>query len=106
MGQFLRPAQAQFVEVLKTVKDPEIGHNVWDLGLIYGIDVAPDGRVTVRMTMTTPFCPYGPALVDEVKSSLSRAFPNLPAVSVIVVWDPPWGLEKVSPAVRAELGLT
>lgn len=95
----------QVVEVLKTVKDPEIYHNVWDLGLVYDILVEDEGRVRIKMTMTTPFCPYGQVLLEEVKDSVKRGIGEVKSVEVEVVWEPPWSLERVAPEIRAQLGL-
>ncbi len=85
----------QIREQIKTVEDPEIGLGVVDLGLIYDIDVT-DGRiVTVVMTLTTPACPYGPLLVDQVKEKI-REIPGIEKVDVMVVWDPPWNPEEMA----------
>ena len=95
----------QVIEVLKTVKDPEILQSVCDLGLIYDVTSDPDGVVKIVMTMTTPFCPYAPALIDDVKKSVRENISGVIDVQVEVVWDPPWSLDKVSPEIKAELGI-
>ena len=84
--------------VLKTVMDPELLLSIWDLGLIYKLDVAED-KISIEMTLTTPLCPYGPALIDEVKQKLS-----LLAKEVIVelVFEPPW---QPSEEVKMSLGM-
>ena len=95
----------EVIEVLKTVKDPEILQSVWDLGLIYDITSDPQGLVKIKMTLTTPFCPYAPALIDDVKKSVHENISGVEDVAVEVVWDPPWSLDKVSPEIKAALGL-
>lgn len=94
----------QIVEVLKEVKDPEIMQSVWDLGLIYGVEIKGTS-VKIRMTMTTPFCPYASELLEDVKSSLRKKIAGVADVQVEVVWEPPWSLDKVSPEIKAELGI-
>jgi metal-sulfur cluster biosynthetic enzyme len=77
-------------EALKGVIDPEIRLSVADLGLIYGVDLDNDGRnVSVRMTLTTPACPYGPQLVNDVRQTVAN-LPGVDTAEVRVVWDPPW----------------
>lgn len=94
----------QVITVLKTVKDPEIMYNVYDLGLVYGVEIE-DSKVNIKMTMTTPFCPYTPALLKEVEESVKRDVSGVTGVSIEVVWDPPWSLDKVAPEIRADLGM-
>lgn len=100
------PAEALTEEraraALKGVIDPEIGVNIVDLGLIYGLEVSPD-RIDVRMTMTSPTCPMGDLLMDEVESALDRLAPGIP-VHLELVWDPPWSPEKMSPETRDHFG--
>ena len=95
----------QVVEVLKTVLDPEIMQNVWDLGLIYGVEIEGEKTVKIKMTMTTPFCPYAPALIEDVKESLKRDLSGIEDVEVEVVWEPAWSLDKASSEVKAQLGI-
>ncbi len=90
------------VAALRGVLDPEVGVNVVDLGLIYGIDV-DGGRVRVRMTMTSPACPLGEQIAAEAEER-ARAVPGLDEVAVELVWDPPWGPERMAPAARQALG--
>lgn len=90
----------QAVEVLKTVFDPEIPVSVWDLGLVYGLDVA-DGRVAVTMTLTTPGCPIGPQIAAEVEEKMRAA--GARHASVIFVWSPPWTTKMVTPEGRLQL---
>jgi len=89
-------------EALRSVNDPEIGVNIVDLGLIYGIEVRPDALV-IRMTMTAPACPMGAWLTDQVRQEAQRiAGPR--TVTVELVWDPPWNPSMMSDAVRRRLG--
>jgi metal-sulfur cluster biosynthetic enzyme len=89
-------------DVLRTVLDPELHMNIVDLGLVYGIDVA-DGNVNVKMTLTSPGCPYGPYLLHQVKETVV-SLKGVKDAQIEVVWDPPWGPEKMSEEVRLELG--
>lgn len=87
---------------LRRVKDPEIGLNIVDLGLVY--DVALDGAdVNVDMSLTSPGCPAGPQILHEVEEQL-RTLPGVGGVNVNLVWSPPWTPERIEPRVRAYLG--
>lgn len=92
------------VEVLKTCYDPEIPVDIYELGLIYGIDVEPSRAVTVRMTLTTPACPAARTLPGEVEDKIYRTA-KAKEVKVDIVWDPPWDKEKMSEAAKLQLGL-
>lgn len=87
---------------LKTVMDPEIGINIVDLGLIYGLRVTPE-RIDVTMTMTTPTCPMGDLLMDDIEAALGRLAPQA-EVYLELVWEPPWSPEKMSPEARDHFG--
>jgi metal-sulfur cluster biosynthetic enzyme len=87
---------------LRRVKDPEIGLNIVDLGLIY--DVSVDGAdVNIDMSLTSPGCPAGPQILHEAEEQL-RALPGVGGVNVNLVWSPPWTPERIEPRVRAYLG--
>ncbi|HXQ95062.1 MAG TPA: iron-sulfur cluster assembly protein [Thermoplasmata archaeon] len=88
---------------LKKLYDPEIPMNIVDLGLIYGLEWKDDTSVTVRMTMTSPGCPVIEVLCDEVKGAALRA-PGVRSAHVDVVWDPPWGPDKMTELARRQLG--
>jgi metal-sulfur cluster biosynthetic enzyme len=80
----------QIMEALRPVVDPEIRISVVDLGLIYGVDIDEEGRkLTVRMTLTSPMCPYGPMLLQQIQDVLN-CFPGLAESKVELVWEPPW----------------
>ena len=87
------------IEALKQCYDPEIQIDVWTLGLIYNLDVDND-NVKIKMTFTTPACPYGPVLIDEIKTKLTSI--GVKAVDIEIVFDPPW---KPSEDLRALLGI-
>ncbi len=94
----------QIKEVLKKVVDPELGYNLVDLGLIYDI-VPGDRSVYIKMTLTTPACPLGPALVAAVKQTLLDYFPDdLDEVNVDLVWLPIWSPDMMSEELKEELG--
>ena len=92
------------VEMIQTVHDPEIPVNIYELGLIYDIDVSDRGRVDVRMTLTSPNCPAAQVLPGEVETK-SRTVENVSSVSVAVVWDPPWEPSMMSEAAQLELNM-
>lgn len=93
----------QVVEVLRTCYDPEIPVDIYELGLIYGVDVDPGNNVYVRMTLTSPACPVAGSLPPEVEAKI-KALPGVENVRVEVVWDPPWHPTMMSEAARLTLG--
>ena len=92
------------IAALKDIFDPEIPVNIYDLGLIYGVDVADDGGVVVAMTLTTPHCPVAESMPGEVELRVS-AVPGVRDAEVNLVWDPPWDPAKMSDEARLELGM-
>lgn len=92
------------VAALKDIFDPEIPVNIYDLGLIYGVDVANDGVVAVTMTLTTPHCPVAESMPGEVELRVG-AVPGVRDCEVNLVWDPPWDPAKMSDEARLELGM-
>ena len=93
----------QVIEVLRTCYDPEIPVDIYELGLIYGIDVDAGGNVDVRMTLTSPACPVAGSLPPEVENKI-KALPGVSDVRVEVLWDPPWNPTMMSEAARLTLG--
>ena len=89
---------------LKEIYDPEIPVNIYELGLIYGVDVDDDGDVTVTMTLTTPHCPVAESMPGEVELRVG-AVPGVRDAKVNLVWDPPWDPAKMSDEARLELGM-
>jgi metal-sulfur cluster biosynthetic enzyme len=94
---------AEVLEILRGVEDPELGLSVVDLGLVYAAARGPD-RIAVKMTATSRSCPSSEYLLEEARERLARAFPDI-AVEVELVWSPAWTPERVSAAGRAELGI-
>jgi len=92
------------VQTLRTVYDPEIPLNIYDLGLVYGVDVTELGSVHVRMTLTAPGCPVAGSLVQEVHDRV-KVIPGVSRVKTELVWDPPWTRDRLSMEARLELGL-
>ncbi|MDP4244113.1 MAG: metal-sulfur cluster assembly factor [Bacteroidota bacterium] len=90
------------LEILGQILDPELGINIVDLGLIYVIDVKPEG-IHICMTMTTPGCPMHESIVNAAERALTAHFPTK-AIEVELVWEPPWTLERLSPMARMQLG--
>jgi FeS assembly SUF system protein len=99
-----RALEATAVEVLRTVYDPEIPVNIYDLGLIYRIDIDAQNHVKVRMTLTSPGCPVAGSLPGEVEKKV-EAIPEVASAEVELVWDPPWDKSRMSEAAMLDLGL-
>jgi FeS assembly SUF system protein len=92
------------VNVLKTVFDPEIPVDIYELGLIYAVEIADDGHIKVEMTLTTPSCPSAQELPSQVEESI-RLVPGVTDVQVEVVWDPPWDPSRMSEDARLALNM-
>jgi len=92
------------IAALQDIFDPEIPVNIYDLGLIYGVEVGDDGGVAVSMTLTTPHCPVAESMPGEVELRVS-AVPGVRDCEVSLVWDPPWDPAKMSDEARLELGM-
>jgi len=92
------------VDALREIYDPEIPVNIYDLGLIYGVDVDPEADVVVTMTLTTPHCPVAESMPAEVELRVSSV-PGVRDAEVNLVWDPPWDPAKMSDEARLELGM-
>jgi FeS assembly SUF system protein len=92
------------VEALRTVYDPEIPVNIFELGLIYKIDVDDQNAVQVDMTLTSPMCPVAETLPEEVKTKI-EAIEGVTAAAVNVVWDPPWNPSMMTEEAQLELGI-
>jgi FeS assembly SUF system protein len=94
----------RIIETLQTIYDPELPVNLYDLGLIYRIDVSPDFNVKIDMTLTAPACPVAATLPGEVQRRV-EAVPGVNSAAVQLVWDPPWNRDRMSEAALLELGL-
>jgi FeS assembly SUF system protein len=98
------PLYDKVVEVLRTVFDPEIPVNIYELGLIYHIEVDDQAVVYIRLTLTSPMCPVAGSLPPEVEMKV-RNIPGVSDVKVELVWDPPWSPDKMSDAAKLQLGM-
>ena len=94
----------KLIEALSTVYDPEIPVNIYELGLIYDIDIDADALVGIRMTLTSPACPAAQTLPGEVKAK-AKEVPGVGDAWVDVVWEPTWEMSKMSDAAKLQLGL-
>ena len=99
-----KAVEAAVVAALQTIYDPEIPVNIYELGLIYGVEVGEDGRAEVRMTLTAPACPVAGAIVEEVAEKTGRV-EGVSTSHVELVWDPPWSPDRMSEAAKLELGM-
>ncbi|VXC53037.1 FeS assembly SUF system protein [Sphingomonas sp. T1] len=92
------------IDALKDIYDPEIPVNIYDLGLIYGVEVTEDGHAVVTMTLTTPNCPVADSMPMEVEMRVG-AVPGVGVAEVNLVWDPAWDPQKMSDEAKLELGM-
>ena len=99
----MRDVHDKVIDALKTIFDPDVPVNIWDLGLIYDVNVTTSA-VKIKMTFTSPTCPMMEELMQQVRDVVGAAS-GLP-VDVELVWDPPWNLSRMSDAARLELDLT
>lgn len=101
-NELTSPREIAVREALQKVIDPEIGESIVDVGLIYGIEVNEDA-ISIRMTMTSPACPMGEMILDEVHAELVHAFPEA-EIDIEMVWEPAWNPDMISPEAKARLG--
>lgn len=92
------------IAAIKEIYDPEIPVNIYDLGLIYGVEIGADNHATVTMTLTTPHCPVAESMPAEVELRVG-AVPGVGLADVNLVWDPPWDPQKMSDEAKLELGM-
>lgn len=97
-------SKEDIIGAIKTVYDPEIPVNIWDLGLIYGVDINAE-EIVITMTFTSPTCPMMEELLQQVKDAVASVANGVP-VRVELVWNPPWDLTKMSDEARVQLDLT
>jgi metal-sulfur cluster biosynthetic enzyme len=95
--------QSDLAAVLNEITDPELGVGIVDLGLVYRAEWGPEG-IDVEFTMTTPSCPYGETLFDQVEEILHQRFRDASSINVRLVWDPPWTPRHLTEAGRQRLG--
>lgn len=100
----MRQTGLRIVEQLKTVFDPEIPVDIYELGLIYRVSVDAEGATKIRMTLTSPMCPAAEELPPEVESK-ARGVEGVTSVTLDLVWDPPWSPAMMSEAAKLELGM-
>jgi len=98
------PLRENVIAALRAIFDPEIPVNIYDLGLIYELDVDQEGKVSIRMTLTAPACPVAETFPGTVESRLYEV-PGVSEVRVELVWDPPWTKERLPEEVKLRLGL-
>lgn len=94
----------EVITVLKDCYDPEIPINIWDLGLVYDIDVQTEGNVGIKMTLTAPGCMMGGMIAEEVKAKL-KTLKDVKDAKVDLVFDPPWSPDKMSEEAKAQMGI-
>jgi len=99
------PTKEEIIAALKTVQDPEIRLGIVDLGLVYDIHIEADGKVQIKMTLTTPACPYAGVLLGQARRAVAE-LEGVTEVDVHLVWDPPWNpREMCSDAAKDVLGI-
>ena len=96
--------EEQVIDALRTVYDPEIPVNVYELGLVYGVDINPGNEVIVRMTLTAPGCPVAGSLPIEVEQKI-LFIDGVTSARVDLVWDPPWNPGMMSEVAKLQLGM-
>ena len=96
--------EALVIEVLRSVYDPEIPVDIYEMGLIYDVAVRADGNVIIQMTLTSPACPVAGTLPIEVENKV-KAIDGISQAKVELVWDPPWTMDKMSEAAKLQLNL-
>lgn len=97
------PSEEEVRVVLRKVIDPEVGLNIVDLGLVYGIAIT-DNKLHVDLTMTTPACPLSEMILDDAQHSLAAQVPTGCEIELSLVWDPPWSSDKMSEHARKHFG--
>ncbi len=100
----IEEVKKHILEILKEVMDPEVELNIVDLGLIYNLDYDGENRVNIIMTLSTPACPLGDAIILNVKESIKKHYPDF-EVNVNLVFDPPWTPNLISEEGKAKLGM-
>jgi FeS assembly SUF system protein len=96
--------EKEVIDLLKTIFDPEIPVNIYELGLIYKVEITPENDVIVEMTLTTPACPVAESLPEEVRSRVAGVY-EINEVSVNLVWEPQWNMDMMSEEAKLQLGM-
>jgi metal-sulfur cluster biosynthetic enzyme len=105
IGEKLPFAEDNVRKALKQIDDPEIGINIIDLGLVYEVNLEENKDVQIVMTLTTPFCPIGPSLKQQIANVLKRDIEDVQKVDVQFTFNPPWDKEMMSEEAKDELGI-
>lgn len=106
MGENMEEAMKDsIIGALENVIDPELGIDIVNLGLVYNVDLDDEGLCTVEMTLTSMGCPMGPQIIDQVKTALAE-LPEIKETEVNIVWNPPWGKDKMSRYAKIALGVS
>ena len=100
----MQELQKQIVATLCTCFDPEVPVNIYELGLIYDVEMTTIGAITIKMTLTSPACPVAGSLPPDVQRKI-QAIPGVSSAKVDVVWDPPWDKSRMSEAAKLQLGI-
>jgi len=103
MSDLSSALESSIIAALKTIYDPEIPVNIYDLGLIYGIDIAPNGKVTIHMTLTAPGCPVAQTFPGTVENAIKQVA-GVQQAHVELTWDPPWDQSRMSEVAKLQLG--
>ena len=98
------PTQDAIISAIATVYDPEIPVNIYELGLIYAVEIEDDGRVKVEMTLTAPACPSAQELPEQVQAAV-LSLPGVASCEVETVWDPPWDPSRMTEEARLQLNM-
>jgi FeS assembly SUF system protein len=104
MNKELQQIQDQIVTLLRTVYDPEIPVNIYDLGMVYDVDVDENNNVTIEMTFTSPACPASDFILSDVQMKI-ESIPEVNQVNINLTFDPPWDQSMMSDEARLELGM-
>jgi FeS assembly SUF system protein len=99
-----KPTEDALIAAICTIYDPEIPVNIYELGLIYAIDIEDDGRVRVEMTLTAPACPSAQELPEQVREAV-LSVPGVTSADVETVWDPPWDQTRMTEDARLQLNM-
>lgn len=95
--------KSEVENVLKQIPDPEIGVSLWDLGLIYGVEIDSKGKVKIKMTLTTIGCPLFHLIADPIKTEVGK-LKGVTQVEVELTFDPPWTIDRMNPEAKAQMG--
>jgi FeS assembly SUF system protein len=103
-GHLEEGLRGRVLNALRQIRDPEIPINIYDLGLIYDLQIDDQGKVHIQMTLTAPGCPVAQTFPGQVETAVA-AVPGVSKAHVELVWDPPWDRDRMSDAARLELGM-